>query len=165
MNGKETTDMATELITGDRTTRINSDSHSAYDSGAKRRVYEPEIFDPEQEARLQRILFIAQLMDDAITVPGTNYRIGWDSIIGLVPGVGDVATACVSSWIVYEAKQLGLPKWKLARMLANISLDVTLGVVPLLGDFFDATFKANRKNAHIVRKHFGRHHTESDASI
>lgn len=149
--------MTTELVTADTSIPVDDASPSNRAEGAKRKVYEPEIFNPEHEARLQRILLIAQLMDDAITVPGTNYRIGWDSIIGLIPGVGDVATACVSSWIVYEAKQLGLPKWKLAHMLANIGIDTTLGIVPLLGDFFDATFKANRKNARIVRKHFGRH--------
>lgn len=125
----------------------------------KRMVFEPEIFDPDREARLQRITLIAQLMDDAVTIPGTSYRVGWDSLIGLVPGLGDIASAAISSWIVYEARQLGLPRWKLARMMAHIGIDTTLGVVPLLGDFFDATYKANRKNAQIVLKHFGRQTT------
>ncbi|MCA9108854.1 MAG: DUF4112 domain-containing protein [Planctomycetaceae bacterium] len=148
--------MATELIT-ERSSNSAGGPHD--NERTKRRVYEPEIFNPDHEARLQRIVFIAQLMDDAATIPGTDYRVGWDSIIGLVPGIGDVASALISSWIVYEARQLGLPKWKLARMMANIGIDTTLGIVPLVGDFFDATYKANRKNAHIVLKHFGRHAT------
>ncbi|MCA9078580.1 MAG: DUF4112 domain-containing protein [Planctomycetaceae bacterium] len=148
--------MTTELVTADTSAHENVRTDA---TGNKRKVYEPEIFEPDREARLMRIRMIAQLMDDAFFVPGTNYRIGWDSVIGLIPGIGDVASACVSGWIVYEAKQLGLPKWKLARMLANIGVDTTLGIVPFVGDAFDATFKANRKNAHIVLKHFGRHET------
>lgn len=123
---------------------------------SERKLYEPEIYDPEHETRLQRILFIALMMDDVITLPGTNIRLGWDSIIGLVPGIGDAATAAISTWLVYEARQLGIPKWKLARMLGNIGLDTVVGVVPFLGDIFDVAFKANRKNAKIVRDHFGR---------
>ncbi len=145
--------MTTELVTADSSVPKGDAAES---NRARRKVYEPEIFDPEQEARLQRIRLIAQLMDDSITVPGTDYRVGWDAIVGLVPGIGDFLAACVSSWIVYEAKQLGLPKWKLARMMANISIDTTLGVIPFVGDAFDATFKANLKNCQIVHKHFGR---------
>lgn len=150
--------MNSELVTADPASHQNP---VADRPRSRRKIYEPEIFEPDREARIERIRVIAQLMDDAFVVPGTNYRVGWDSIIGLIPGIGDVAAACVSSWIVYEAKQLGLPRWKLARMMANIGIDTTLGIIPLVGDAFDATFKANRKNAHIVLKHFGRHKTTS----
>lgn len=131
-------------------------SASSTDPPAQRRVYEPEITTPEREQRLQRIDLIARVMDDAFTIPGTNYRIGWDALIGLIPGVGDAASAVIAAWLIYEARQLGVPKRKVARMLANLGIDAAVGVIPLLGDFFDAAFKANRKNAHIVRKHFGK---------
>jgi len=120
------------------------------------RVLKPELIDPQHEHRLRRIHLIARLMDDAVSLPGTNLRLGWDSIIGLAPGIGDAATACISGWLVYEAKQLGVPKWKLARMLGNIGIDTVVGAIPLLGDVFDVAFKANRKNARIIREHFGR---------
>lgn len=125
-------------------------------SRTSRKVHEPELIDPQLEFRLRRVQLIARLMDDAIKLPGTNYRVGWDSIIGLVPGIGDAATACISAWLVYEARQLGLPKWKIARMLSNIGVDTVVGAIPLLGDVFDVAFKANRKNARIIHEHFGR---------
>jgi Domain of unknown function (DUF4112) len=125
-------------------------------SHPERPVVEPELIDPVHEGRLKRIDLIATLMDDAFMIPGTNRRIGWDTLIGLVPGVGDAAAATISAWLVYEARQLGLPRRKIARMLANIGLDTVVGSIPLAGDVFDWAFKANRKNAQIVRDHFRR---------
>lgn len=122
----------------------------------QREVREAELIDRGHDERLQRIQAVAALMDDAFVIPGTNRRIGLDSLIGLVPGVGDAATACVSAWLVYEARQLGLPKRKIARMLANIGIDTVVGTIPLAGDLFDWAFKANRKNARIVTDHFRR---------
>lgn len=117
------------------------------------RVLQPELVLPDRR-RIDRLRRLANLMDEAFTVPGTNYRIGLDSLIGLIPGIGDLATAAVSAYIVKEARALGLPKRKIARMLANIGLDALIGAVPLAGDAFDAFFKANRKNVAIIDKHF-----------
>jgi hypothetical protein len=119
-------------------------------------VYEPEITTPEREQRLERIDLIARLMDDAFTIPGINYRIGWDALIGLIPVVGDAASAAITAWLIYEARRLGLPKRKVARMLANLGIDAAVGIIPLLGDVFDVAYKANRKNARIVRQYFGK---------
>lgn len=121
---------------------------------SRRSTLEPELVDPVRDARFRRIHVIALLMDDAFEIPGTNRRIGWDALIGIVPGIGDAASAAVSAWLVYEARKLGLPKWKLARMVANIGTDTVLGIVPFVGDLFDCAFKANRKNAQIVKDHF-----------
>jgi hypothetical protein len=109
-----------------------------------------------RDERLARLTRIANLLDTAIGIPGTRIRFGLDGIVGLVPGVGDGATALVSLWIVYEAAQLGLPPAKLARMLANVGIDAAVGAVPVLGDVFDVVWKANRRNLRIIAAHFDR---------
>jgi len=79
-------------------------------------------------------------------------RFGLDSVIGLIPGVGDLSTAAISAYLVYEAKQLGVPKRTLARMLANVGFDFAVGSVPLLGDILDFAFKSNRRNVKLLEK-------------
>ncbi|TFF17703.1 DUF4112 domain-containing protein [Jiella endophytica] len=105
--------------------------------------------------RLRRVARVARLMDTAIRIPGTGISFGGDSIVGLVPGIGDAATAAVSLWIVNEARRLGMPAHKLAKMLANVGVDVFGGAVPLVGDIFDVFFKANRRNLAMILDHFG----------
>jgi hypothetical protein len=105
----------------------------------------------EERGRIERRLrWLAWAMDSAFEVPGTRWRIGWDAIIGLAPGVGDAVTSAVSLYIVYEAARLGVPKWTLARMLANVGIDFVLGSLPLVGDVFDAAWKANQKNLRLM---------------
>lgn len=106
-----------------------------------------------EEARIKRIRTLARILDNAFGIPGTNWRFGWDSIIGLVPGGGDVATGLLASYIVVEAAKLGIPKRTLWRMVANVAIDMAGGAVPLAGDLFDFAFKANRKNLKLVEKH------------
>lgn len=105
------------------------------------------------DARMARIDKLAHLMDESFTVPGTNYRVGWDTIIGLIPGVGDLASAGVSSYLIYEAKQTGASKWLLTKMIGNSQVDFVFGSIPVVGDLFDAGFKANRKNAQMLKKY------------
>lgn len=105
---------------------------------------------------LQRIKALAQFMDTAYRIPGTNFRFGWDAILGLIPGVGDVATGIVSASIVGYAVRLGVRKRTLARMLANMGVDMTVGAVPLLGDIFDAKFKANLRNVALLEREIAR---------
>jgi hypothetical protein len=93
-------------------------------------------------------------MDSAFVVPGTRIRLGLDSLIGLVPGIGDIASALISSYIVWEARQLGLPRWKIARMVAYVAFDTTVGAIPVLGDVLDVFYKSNRRNLKILRDHF-----------
>ncbi len=114
--------------------------------------------------RLRRIARAARLMDTAIRLPG-GFRLGADSIVGLIPGVGDTAAAVVSLWIVNEARKLGLPSHKLAKMLGNVGLDYVLGSVPVVGDVFDAFYKANRRNLNLVLDHFGHHDLTSVQDI
>jgi hypothetical protein len=108
------------------------------------------------EARLQRLDAFADLLDARFRVPGTGWRFGLDSIVGLVPGVGDVATAAVALWVLWQSHRLGASKGILARMAGNVVVDAVFGSVPLVGDIFDATFKSNRRNVALLRRHLGR---------
>ena len=91
-------------------------------------------------------------MDNAIVLPG-GYRIGWDGIIGLIPGLGDVVGLAVSAWIVFGAARLGASKAILARMAGNVALETLLGSIPVLGDVFDFVFKANARNMRLLERH------------
>ncbi|WP_137131759.1 DUF4112 domain-containing protein [Rhizobium sp. FY34] len=105
--------------------------------------------------RIARMAKLARLMDTAIRIPGTGIRFGADSVLGLLPVVGDASGAVIGLVIVNEARRLGLPPEKLARMLGNIATDAVVGSVPLLGDLFDVYFKSHRRNAQIIFDHFG----------
>lgn len=85
-------------------------------------------------------------LDESIRVPGIGIKVGWDTIIGLLPGVGDLLTTGMSASIINEARQLGVSRFMLARMIANTGADALIGAVPLVGDLLDAAFKANVKN-------------------
>ena len=108
---------------------------------------------PTRADSIARVTMLAHFLDNAIPIPGTRRRIGFDALIGLVPGVGDAVSAILSSYIVWEAHQLGLSRWKIARMMANVAVDTVVGAVPLVGDVFDATFKANARNLRIITSH------------
>ena len=114
--------------------------------------------------RLRRMRGLARLMDTALRIPGTRFSFGADSVIGLVPGVGDFAGAAISLYIVNEARRLGVPKEKLFKMLVNIGFDAAAGSVPLVGDLFDVYFKSNRRNLDLVLDHFGLDHSDLDRS-
>ncbi|WP_423141011.1 DUF4112 domain-containing protein [Parablastomonas sp. CN1-191] len=112
----------------------------------------------DAQAVMRRIEGLEALLEEAFTVPGTNHRVGLDAIVGLVPVAGDVVTAAMGLYLVWEAKNLGLPKWKLWRMIGNVAVDSAVGAVPVAGDLFDFAFRSNRRNLKIVRAHLARHH-------
>ena len=103
-----------------------------------------------EPAALGRIRTVAHILDESVRIPGTRFRIGLDPILGLLPVAGDFATAVCSLYIVAEAIRLGVPKRTVARLLANIAVDVLFGSVPVVGDLFDAYWKANVRNAELV---------------
>ena len=107
----------------------------------------------DRARRLARIRRLAWLLDAAVRVPGTKFRFGLNSVIGLAPAAGDAAMTAVSLYIVYEAYQIGLPPAQLARMLGNVAIEAVAGSVPVLGDLFDATFKANMRNIALIDAH------------
>ncbi len=102
-----------------------------------------------------RALWLARLLDDSIPIPGTSFRIGLDGLIGLIPGLGDAAGAISSSMIVYLSAKAGVPLSVLAKMVGNVVVDSIIGVVPILGDIFDFTFKANSRNARLLQQALG----------
>jgi hypothetical protein len=106
----------------------------------------------DRDQVLRRLEFIARFLDDAIELPGVRYRIGWDAIIGLVPGIGDAATAVLSGYLIWEARRLGVSQITLLKMLVNVLIDLLAGVVPVVGDLIDLTWKANRRNLQLLRE-------------
>jgi Domain of unknown function (DUF4112) len=109
-----------------------------------------------RRAALDRIDRLATAFDTAFIVPGTNVRFGVESILRLVPAVGDFVASGLSFYLLYEASRLGVPRLLMARMLANVLLEGTVGAVPVAGDAFDIYFRANRRNVALLRKHFAR---------
>jgi hypothetical protein len=105
-----------------------------------------------REQRLARLDALANLLDVAFIVPGTNVRYGIDGLIGLIPVIGDIITTAISLWLVREARALGAPWHLTMRMLGNVALDGAVGAVPLLGDAFDVMFRANVRNVKLLRR-------------
>ena len=110
---------------------------------------------PQTEATLKRLRWLANVLDTAVRLPG-GFRFGADSIIGLTPVAGDIATAAIACYFVYEGKRLGLPRSALLKMSGNVALDLLLGITPVLGNLADTWFKANVRNLAIIEKHVGR---------
>ena len=96
--------------------------------------------------------WIAKIMDDCIRIPGTDWRIGVDPLIGLLPGVGDSASAVPSLVIVGQAMRAGVPRLVLIRMMINILLNTAFGALPFVGDLFSAWFKSNRRNIELLER-------------
>jgi hypothetical protein len=108
---------------------------------------------PTHADSVRRVDALATLLDSSIPIPGTNRTVGLDAVFGLVPVFGDAISAALSSYIIWEAKRLGLPRWKIARMVSNVAVDTVVGVVPFVGDLFDAAYKSNRRNIKIILDH------------
>ncbi|OJY61615.1 MAG: hypothetical protein BGP16_06560 [Sphingobium sp. 66-54] len=109
----------------------------------------------------QRIEMMEHLLEGALVVPGTRFRFGLDAILGVVPVLGDLLSAAMGAWIVWEARNLGMPRWQLLRMSANVGIDTAIGAIPVVGDAFDFVFRSNSRNLRIIRKHLDRHHPET----
>ena len=109
-----------------------------------------------RRAAFDRLDMLATAFDTAFIVPGTNMRFGIESLLRLVPGVGDAIASMLSFYLLYEARRLGVPRLLLARMLGNVLLEGAVGVVPIAGDAFDVFFRANRRNVALLRRHFAR---------
>ncbi|WP_420408427.1 DUF4112 domain-containing protein [Hoeflea sp.] len=105
----------------------------------------------EIDAALIRLERLANLLDARFRLPGTQFRFGIDGIAGLIPGIGDTLAAAPSAWMIWRGHQLGVRRRKLARMIANSGIDYVIGLIPLVGDIFDVGFKANLRNAAILR--------------
>jgi hypothetical protein len=104
-------------------------------------------------ARLARLEALAHNLDSRYRVPGTKIRFGWDSILGLVPGLGDIATLGPAAYILLEAHRMGAPGSLKARMALNSGIDWVVGSVPVIGDLLDVGIKANRRNVELLKAH------------
>jgi hypothetical protein len=109
-----------------------------------------------RRAALDRLDMLATAFDTAFLLPGTNIRFGVESLLRLVPGIGDAAASLLSCYLLFEARRLGVPKLLFARMVMNVLLEGTVGAVPIAGDAFDVFFRANRRNVALLREHFAR---------
>jgi len=105
-----------------------------------------------------RIEALEKLLERSFVIPGTKVPVGFDAIAGLIPVLGDVITAGMGAWLVWEARNLGMPKWKLWRMAGNVGVDMAVGAVPLAGDVLDFLFRSNTRNLRIVKAHLDKHH-------
>ena len=114
------------------------------------RLPDRELNDPRHAAAVRRLRSVARVWDDLVRLPVIGRRIGLDAIIGLVPGIGDVAGALVASWGIVVAATLRAPAAVLLRMLLNIGLDTLIGVIPLLGDVFDIGWHAQQRNVALL---------------
>ena len=108
---------------------------------------------PKAAKLLAELGLLAGLLDSRWRIPGTPIRFGMDAVVGLIPVLGDAATGLISLYILLRARDLGVGKGVLARMVGNVVLDTAVGSIPLLGSVFDVYFKANNRNIRLLRRH------------
>jgi len=106
----------------------------------------------------QRVETLERVLERSFTVPGTKSPVGLDAVVGLVPVAGDVISAALGLYLVWEARNLGMSKFRLARMLANVGFDAAVGAIPVAGDVFDFVFRSNSRNLKMIRAHLDKHH-------
>ena len=105
----------------------------------------------------QRVEAMEHLLERAFTIPGTNKTIGLDVLLDLIPGIGDVAGAALGSYMVWEARNLGMSKWAMSRMMGNVGVDFLLGLIPWIGAVPDYFFKSNSRNLTIIKNDLDKH--------
>ncbi|WP_082463859.1 DUF4112 domain-containing protein [Sphingomonas sp. Leaf17] len=105
-----------------------------------------------------RVVAIEAMMERAFVIPGINRPVGLDAIIGLIPVLGDVFGAAMGSWMIWEARNLGMSKLQLARMGGNVAFDTAIGLIPFVGDAADFLFRSNTRNLRIIKRHLDKHH-------
>ena len=108
---------------------------------------------PGQEQRLELVRRLSTLLDSAFVVPGTSMRIGLDPILGLLPGLGDLVSPLFTIGVLWQARDLGIPRIVQLRMIFNVAIDTLVGMVPIAGDLFDFAWKANIKNLALLERH------------
>jgi hypothetical protein len=115
--------------------------------------------DPQSVRR--RIEAMERLLERLFVIPGINRPIGLDVILDAIPVVGDLIGAALGAWMAWEARNLGMPKWHIARMAGNIGIDFLLGAIPWIGAIPDFFFRSNTRNLRIVRKWLDKHHPDT----
>lgn len=122
-------------------------------------IFDNLIADRTDPAALRkRVESLEFILERSFTIPGINRPVGLDAIVGLVPVLGDIVTAAMGAYLIWEARNLGMPKWKIWRMIGNLGIDTALGAIPLAGDAFDFMFRSNTRNLRIIKRHLDKHH-------
>jgi hypothetical protein len=106
----------------------------------------------------RRVEAMEKLLERSFTVPGINQPVGLDALLGVIPVAGDAIAAALGLYLVWEARNLGMSKWQLSRMIGRVGFDTLLGSVPVVGDVFDFVYRSNSKNLRTIRKHLDKHH-------
>lgn len=115
-----------------------------------------------KDAARRRLITLTRLMDGLFEIPLVKRKFGLDPLIGLVPVVGDLIPAAIGLYLVFEARELGASRWLQARMVGNLLLDLLVGAVPVLGDFFDLMFRAHHRNLKLLQKELGEPYIDAD---
>jgi hypothetical protein len=102
-----------------------------------------------------------RLLERMFVIPGTKQTVGLDVILDLVPGIGDLAGAILGSYMIWEARNLGMSKWQMSRMAGNVGVDFLLGLIPWVGAIPDYFFRSNSRNLKIIKRHLDKHHAAS----
>ena len=106
----------------------------------------------------QRVEAMEKVLERMFVIPGINKPIGLDVILDIVPGIGTISAAALGSYIAWEARNLGMSKWQVARMAGNIGFDMLLGLISWVGAIPDLFFQSNTRNLRIIKRHLDRHH-------
>ncbi len=109
----------------------------------------------------QRIEAMEKILERMFVIPGINKPVGLDVILDLVPGIGTISAAVLGSYIAWEARNLGVSKWQIARMGGNIGVDMLLGAIPWIGAIPDFFFRSNTRNLRIIKRHLDKHHPQT----
>ena len=120
---------------------------------------QPEQTKTDIDSKIEHIQKLSHLLDDKYTIPGTKIGFGYDTILGLIPVVGDTLSLSVSLYILNEARLCGVRKRTITRMLGNIGYDYVIGLIPLVGDILDIASKSNLKNANLLIEQLERQKT------
>ncbi len=119
------------------------------------------LVDREPRAVRMRIEAMEKILERLFVIPGINREVGLDAILSLIPTVGSISAAALGSYIMWEARNLKLSKWQMARMGGNVGFDMLLGAIPLIGAVPDFFFRSNTRNLRIIKRHLDRHHPET----
>lgn len=109
----------------------------------------------------KRIEALEHLLEGLFVIPGINRKIGLDVILDLIPIGGDAVGAAMGAYMVWEARNLGMSKTQMARMMGNVGVDFALGLIPFVGAIPDALFRSNSRNLKIIRRHLDKHFPSS----
>ncbi|MDQ3143462.1 MAG: DUF4112 domain-containing protein [Pseudomonadota bacterium] len=121
----------------------------------------PALLDRNPRAVRDRIEGMEKILERLFVIPGTKYEVGLDAILSLIPTVGSLSAAALGSYIMWEARNLKLSKWQMARMGGNVGFDMLLGAIPFIGAIPDYFFRSNSRNLRIIKRHLDKHHPET----